>query len=619
APRDIELVSVSTTLATNALVEGRIARVGLILIGFPAAVRDRPELCKAISDGPVISIAGGHDAHGNITAQLDLAGLDAALDQLEAERNSAGHSAPSVDAFAVAGMFAVRNTAHEQNVRARLRARFGVPVTCSHELSAALDAPRRALTAVLNAQLVGLIDGLIAAVQRHLQELGIDAPLMIVRGDGALMAADVARERPIETILSGPAASCIGAAYLGGVGTALVSDIGGTTTDIAILENGVPMLAATGARVGGWQTMVRAVGMHTVGLGGDSAVRVVNDGLSWSLTLGPQRQLPLSLAAMDHGPVIMRSLRQQLARDRPGEHDGLFIMPTGAADNTDDALIARLAALKAPLPLADAVSSRRELPRIWAAVARGHVRIAGVTPSDASHVLGTHTAWSQEAATLGLEVLAKRRDARGDAVAPDAATMAARVVDTLHRRSAQEIMDVALAEDGLPAHSDGAAAAVYAAARTGHAGHVAMNMALRTPIIAVGASDTVYYPQIAAHLSSEAIVPEHADVANAVGAVVSPVRVAVTIEVTSPAADVFRFQDDSGVHDFKTSQEALDEARAAAERAGLAKALAAGAAEPTVTVSETINTASVEGATLFVGATITAQSVGRPQPRAAPS
>jgi N-methylhydantoinase A/oxoprolinase/acetone carboxylase beta subunit len=116
-----------------------------------------------------------------------------------------------VTGFAICAYFAVRNPEHEIAVRDLVRRETGLPVTCSHELSAKLNGPRRALTTVLNARLIAMIDRLVAATEGFLDGRGIHAPLMVVRGDGALISAAFARHRPIETILSGPAASLVGA------------------------------------------------------------------------------------------------------------------------------------------------------------------------------------------------------------------------------------------------------------------------------------------------------------------------------------------------------------------------------------------------------------------------
>jgi N-methylhydantoinase A/oxoprolinase/acetone carboxylase beta subunit len=130
-------------------------------------------------------------------------------------------------------------------------------VTISSELSSELDAPRRALTAALNARLISRIAILIEAVESAMKELGLHCPLMIVKGDGTLALAEAVARRPIETVLSGPAASLVGGRWLSGLDSFILSDMGGTTTDLGIVINGRPKVTEQGAEVGGWRTMVR--------------------------------------------------------------------------------------------------------------------------------------------------------------------------------------------------------------------------------------------------------------------------------------------------------------------------------------------------------------------------
>ena len=151
APQDISLVSVSTTLATNAVVEGHGSSVGVILAGFDAQMAERTGIAKAFPGMPIEIIAGGHDHNGEERVALDLAALKAALARMGGR----------CDAFAVASSFAVRNPAHEYAIREAITSSTGKPVTLSTELSSALDAPRRALTAALNARLISRISLLI--------------------------------------------------------------------------------------------------------------------------------------------------------------------------------------------------------------------------------------------------------------------------------------------------------------------------------------------------------------------------------------------------------------------------------------------------------------------------
>ena len=326
-PEQVAMVSLSTTLATNALVEGNGGRVGLVMIGFDGADALRAGLAEALGSDPMILIEGGHSPMGDEIAPPDLAGLEAWLAETDAE------------GYAVCAYFAVRNPAHEIAARDLIRTVTGSPVTCSHELSAKVGGPKRGLTALLNARLIGLIDRLIGSAGQIMADRGITSPLMVVRGDGALVSAEFARVRPIETILSGPAASLVGASWLTGRVDAVVSDIGGTTTDIAILTGGKPHLDPLGARVGGWRTMVEAVGMTTHGLGGDSEVHLAPVGLTTRILLGPRRVMPVALLASGHAAMVHESLDRQFASERINDLDGRFLVahalvrPAGLAPN----------------------------------------------------------------------------------------------------------------------------------------------------------------------------------------------------------------------------------------------------------------------------------------------
>jgi len=156
----ITLVSMSTTLATNALVEGHGRQVCLILVGYSESQLKRARLSEVMGRDPVIFIAGGHNASGDALTEPDFATLEQALTE----------NAQGVDAFAVSAMFGVRNPSHEIAVRDWLRERTDKPVTCGFELSSGLDAPRRALTAVLNARLIPLIHSLLESTSSMLAE-----------------------------------------------------------------------------------------------------------------------------------------------------------------------------------------------------------------------------------------------------------------------------------------------------------------------------------------------------------------------------------------------------------------------------------------------------------------
>ncbi|MBA4352948.1 MAG: hydantoinase [Rhodobacter sp.] len=607
APAQVSLVSLSTTLATNALVEGQGGRVALVFIGFDAADLERGGLIEALKGDPVINLAGGHSHAGAEAAPLDLVRLEAEVAAL----------ADQVVGFAVAASFATRNPAHEVAARAVIRRVTGRPVTCSHELSANLNGPKRALTAVLNARLIGMIDRLVAACERHLDAVGIAAPLMVVRGDGALISAAMVRERPIETILSGPAASIVGARWLTGEADALVSDIGGTTTDVALLRGGLPEIDPQGARVGGFRTMVEAVAMRTTGLGGDSEVHLITEGLEGGLRLGPRRLVPVSLLAVEHGPMVHAALDRWLSADAVGEYDGRFVIPmggnTGGLGPRDLAVLGRVTG---PMPVGNALTSRLEVAALERLVARGLVMISGVTPSDASHVLGRLEAWDGAAAEKAVRLLARRRNGRGERFAPDAATLAQAIVDQLTQQTVDCLLEAAFAEDAAFAGEVPEALARHRLTSAGlsqHRGIVEITARLGVPVIGLGASAGSYYGAVGARLGCRMVLPEHAGVANAIGAVVGQVSQRVSGLVSSPAEGRFVAHLAEGLQAFADRESAMAAMETALLAEAEARARAAGAEEVQLRVARDVREAEVEGRSMFIEATVTVTASGRPR------
>ena len=607
APSQVALVSLSTTLATNALVEGQGGRVALVFIGFDDDDLDRGGLVEALKGDPVIRLAGGHTHAGTEFAVLDLAALEAQVAAL----------GDQVMGFAVAARFATRNPAHEAAARDIIRRVTGRPVTCSHELSAQLNGPKRALTAVLNARLIGMIDRLVAACERHLAQVGIDAPLMVVRGDGALISAAMVRERPIETILSGPAASIVGARWLTGEKDALVSDIGGTTTDVALLRDGLPEIDPQGARVGGFRTMVEAVAMRTTGLGGDSEVHLVTEGLDGGLRLGPRRLVPVSLLASTHGAMVHAALDRWLSTETAGETDGRFAIPMGGnAGGLGPREVAVLSRLTEPMPVAQALTSRLEAAALDRLVARGLVMLSGVTPSDASHVLGRLSVWDGAAAEKAVRLLGRRRNGRGERFASDPAVFAQAIVDQLTQQTVDCLLEAAFDED--PAFA-GEASEVLARHRLtvaglrGHRGVVEITARLGVPVIGLGASAPSYYGAVGERLGCRMILPDHAGVANAIGAVVGQISQRATGLVTSPGEGRFTIHLPEGLTSYTDRDSALNALEAALTIEATTRARAAGAEDLRLTATRDIREAEVEGRSMFIEATVTVTASGRPR------
>ncbi len=618
SPSDIRLVGLSSTLATNAIVEGQGCPVCLLLVGYDPALVERYGLERELATKDIVYVDGGHDAAGNQVAPLDEA---AAREAILAHRDH-------VEAFAVSSYFGVRNPAHELRVRAfveELTAAAGypggasLPVTCGHELTSRLDALRRAITVTLNARLIPLLRELIATVRQSLDGLGIRAPLMIVKGDGSLVRAEWAMQRPIETILSGPAASVVGAWHLAGRQDVWVVDVGGTTTDIAVLRSGRPRLNPEGARVGRWRTMVEAADVHTVGLGGDSQVRLDGNRFPGSdgLTIGPRRVVPLSLLAAEQ-PAIVGELREQLNSTGREGVKGQFVLgqrqPRAGLQEEDRGLLRELA--EGPRSLVSLVEEAHYGPlvirRIDELEAQRLLLRAGFTPTDALHVLGRFTEWNTDAARLGAQILAKRLH-----VTPEA--FCERVVARVSDQVTGELVSKVLSDEAaLPDWDREPAATAFLARAMGAVSRsdLACQLTLRQPVVAVGAPVEAYLPRTAQQLRTELLIPAHAEVANAVGAVAGGVIQRARALIRPVEGERFyRVHVPGGVLDCSTIEEAVEHARRTVTEHLRSLAHQAGADEVEVQMERVDRVAPVQidwGKDVYVETELTFTAAGRP-------
>ena len=614
----VDLVSLSTTLTTNSVVEGKGSPVCVLLAGYDAAQIKSSGLVELLGMDAIVALHGGHDAGGMALCTLDEAAARAAIER----------QAPRVSAFAISASFGVRNPAHELQLRAWVEALCDKPVTCGHELASSLGAPRRAMTVALNARMISHVKALIESVRTTLAARAIDAPLMIVKGDGSLINVESALRRPVGTVLSGPAASVLGACALSGHRDAIVADMGGTTTDIAVVRNGQPELGFDGAMIGQWRPMVEAVRIYAIGLGGDSEVRF---GGGEGLVIGPRRVVPLSLLAQQHPRFLAVLERRQhesphasqlrFAQRLNGDAALLALLPEDEATAW-----ARLAT--GPVDMERANLAERGLSRALARLERkGLVIYSGFTPSDAAHVLGMSSHWNREAAIFGARVWARQMRhlyglgnwVQGDAEAP-ARQVVAKVVDTI----CQKLIEAGLNDSGQmnegnagriaglltamalsPRGSDGRPPSVFA-----------LQFAPGLPLVAVGAPAASYYPDVARGLGVALTVPPFAEVANAVGAVLAQVSQRVHITVSQPVRHVYRVFTKTGPHDFDAVAPAIRHAQELASEEAMLRAIEAGAAHATVVLSQLDNKVSndIDG-DMFFEARVTATASGPPVTR----
>ena len=603
---EVSLVSLSTTLATNALVEGRGSSVATFLIGFKDAMVGRTGIARAIPNARIIRVAGGHTHDGEEREPLDEATIRSALESTRG----------SVDAYAVAGHFAVRNPGHENHTRQLIREITGCPVTASCDLSDDLDGPRRALTAALNARIVWLIVTLIAAVRSSLERQGISAPLMIVKGDGSIATAEAVSERPIETILSGPAASVIGARFLSGLSDFIISDIGGTTTDVAIVSGGWPSLCKKGSVVGGNRTLVHAIDMQTIGLGGDSEVEVDFEG---RIILKANRVVPISLmgarwpsmlealrASLDTG-VGMRRASRYLVCPEGSDQDSL----RSELSKSDLALLQSVE--KEPTPYFDLVLRVSDRAGIARLVDRGLVQIVGFTPSDAAHVLGLQSQWSRDAAVAGCMLIG-----RASGLISNNETQA----EVECRGFAQSVFDAVVAKSShlmlerlCGQHLDASAPLITAVTTGNHrVGDLGITMKSEIPVVAVGGPAAVFYVDVGKRLGVKAVIPERSAVANAIGAAIGMVKARAVVEITKREDGAFNIHHEGDPVVTDTAREALAEARAIAEAEAHRHSVAMGGRDIQVDIEiQRILLPGRDDDEALIAATVVAECTSAPQ------
>jgi N-methylhydantoinase A/oxoprolinase/acetone carboxylase beta subunit len=564
---------------------------------------ERTGIAKAFPGMPIEIIAGGHDHNGDERVALDRAALGAALERI----------GNKCDAFAVAASFAVRNPAHEHAIRDAITHSTGKPVTVSTELSSALDAPRRALTAALNARLISRISLLIEAVGRSMAALKIVCPLMIVKGDGTLALAETVAKRPIETVLSGPAASLVGARWLSGLSDFIMSDMGGTTTDLGVLQDGRPRVTEEGAEVGGWRTMVKAIDVRTIGLGGDSEIAFGPDG---ALVVGPQRIVPVSLIA-ERFPEVIAMLDSDLADNEGGSMHGRFVVhPFGASGSpsTTD-LSAREREIldlvtDRPKPIRKVAVSSGAQRALAALKRKGLIQICGFTPSDAAHALGLQDNWSRPAAEKAAQLLVRFREMK----MPSPERMrefCEEVWSDVVRLTGRVILDMAL---GQKTGGDALLDAVCSG--RGALGLAVIDVCPRVPVVAVGGPVKIYYGEVGQRLGAEIVFPEFCDVANAVGAATGVVARHVTITIEGDGSGVFRMHGPDGTESHRSGAAALVAAEALARKIALAAVAQMGAshAEVKVSTAKSYLPDAVDDNGLLK-AEVTAEAIGRPDTR----
>ncbi len=517
-PSRLNIASVSTTLATNAILEGKGGDVGLIGIGW------KPQDGWELGARRQAFVAGGHDSNGKAVSALDREEVIRAIDE----------AGTGVDALAISSLFSVINPSHENEVKRLAVKRTGLPVVVGHDLTGELGIYERTVTAVLNARLIPAIAEFLSGVVSSMRAREIDCPIMVVKGNGSLMRVEVAMERPIETILSGPAASAVGGMFLADHQECVVVDMGGTSTDIALLQGGLPGISESGTTIGGWRTRVQTADIRTCAIGGDSEIYAD----LYKLFIGPERVIPLCRAAAEHPDLIDRMRRTAYYRFFKINKDAV----SGLSSN--ERRVHDWLRANGPSTMDDLSAGLPELhfvdDHLRSLADRGLVVRLGFTPTDLLNVLGRYSSGDAGASDAALGMIA-------DSLALSKQALTDRIMGSIVARISEEVLNAVL----FSHDREGKETAEYRRIMDLMAGterdrFVDVRLSLDRPIVGVGAPAGAFIPLVASRLGTKVIIPAGHEVGNAVGAITSKICESARLTIL-PMGDRFHIESPLGV------------------------------------------------------------------------
>jgi N-methylhydantoinase A/oxoprolinase/acetone carboxylase beta subunit len=607
--RKVSLVSLSTTLATNACVEGKGSRGQLVLLGYDREIVQKIGTEYGLpSFNDIIIIPGCHGQQGQVVKEPDWDMLKQTVLECKSQ----------VDAFGVVEYWGIRNPSFEQKAKQMIRELTKLPVVSAYETTMEINSLRRAATILLNACLIPLIDELIEAVKISLKDMEVNAPLMVVRGDGSLMSEEFAREHPVETLLSGPASSVVGGMKLSDTNDCIIVDMGGTTSDIAVARQGRTTLVKEGVEMGNWRTGTSAIEIKTLGLGGDSLISFDRDEKP---IIGPRRAVPLSWTGYKW-PGIRKELERIFAEGKKSSvslGEFFFLMKKDVNKkffelNSEEGRV--IEALKdgpkSIEKLTQIINTRPYFINTERLESLGLVARAGFTPTDAMHITGEFDAWNSKCATLGGKILAQRLGYSLEDLTQYVKkamekklfiAIAKYLLERNWKKSERRyIQDV---EKILDMSFDNPYAEIKSHIKT------------FLPIIGIGAPVHLYLESVAQALGTRAIVPEESGVANAVGAITGSVigEEAVMIRPNYYVSGIIGYGCHSSRNYFETQEydSALKWARQDALKGAREQASAMGALD----VQVDINSYQRKGETkensegLLLETVITARAIGK--------
>ena len=604
-----EVVSLSTTLATNACVEDRSGRAKLIFFGGERGVIDKyGRACGLPPSKEMVLLDGATDFSGQMERKIDWEKFEEAI--------SSGFDA--LDGVGIVEMNATRNgAATEKEAKGRFQMKYDIPVICGHELFSELNVLKRGASTLLNAGLFPVIRSFLASVKTALKERNIEPrALVIVRSDGSLMSEEFASMHPVETLICGPAASAIGCARLTGAKNSIVVDMGGTTTDIAFIEDGMPVTVTSGVSIGKWKTFVNGLYVKTFGLGGDSAVHYQGK----ALQLEEYRVVPLCVAAAQY-PVVTENLRNLEKRIHTRflyEH----LLPgrpmTPGVEYTEEEKILCAALQNGALSISEAAAAVGKdvyTLKVDRLIHDGIVQLSGFTPTDAMHIKGDFERFDTEASRLGAEFIAVNLGISAEEICD-------LVYDAVKKKMYTELVKAMLEnkyadymKNGVNRDVERFISDSYEESKRGEKTLFSAAFTTKYTLSGAGAPIRVFLPDVAKLLGTQAVIPESYSVANALGAIIGGVHANYSIEIeprdNEQGKSGYMVYGRKETKFFLKLDEAIDAAETEVEAAVKEKAAARGA-KGEITVSTEVHTRETvaRGLPVYIGTTVTAHAAG---------
>ncbi|MBE6013884.1 MAG: hydantoinase/oxoprolinase family protein [Lachnospiraceae bacterium] len=513
----VSMVGLSTTMATNACVENKAGRAKLIMWGISPDTVER--------FGSKYGLPKAEDIYFQESYPIFTGGYEKEVDWKTFE-DKIEEEFSHCDAVATVELFAMNNNAKvEKKAKQLIREKLGIPVICGNELFSDIDTLQRGSSVLLNAGLIPTIDEFTKAIKTVLKEKNISVPVGIVRSDGSLMSERFAMEYPVETILCGPAASVIGGAGLTDEKNSIVIDMGGTTTDMAIIKDGVPVTVEDGIKIGKWKTFVKGLYVDTFGLGGDSAIRHNNG----RLVIDTARVIPICILASRY-PYVLDELKKLEKEEFPHTryiHE--FLVYVKDIENNDNynedekKLCRRLK--EGPMSLTQAAEYMDSDVYHFKAdrlEREGVIIRSGLTPTDIMHLKGDFSEYDTKSIEMVVDYYKVCLDSK-----PDRETLCNMIYKEVMKKLYINIVRCVLEysspyyrKNGLDLGTLNLISDDFERKFNAKDDEIMeCNFKVNFSLIGIGAPIHIFLPEVGRLLGTKTVIPKYSSVANAIGAI----------------------------------------------------------------------------------------------------